>query len=47
VFRKLQEILSEPPYNVPFSISRITLPSLTEPHYVALETIYFGPGAYV
>jgi len=44
VFRNLQQLLSEPPYNVPFSISRITLPSLTEPHYVEFETVYLGPG---
>ena len=41
-FRNFQQLLSEPPYNVPFSISRITLPSLTEPHYLQIDTFSFG-----
>ena len=41
-FRNFQQLLSEPPYNVPFSISRITLPSLREPYYLELDTVSFG-----
>jgi len=41
-FRNFQQLLSEPPYNVPFSISRITLPSLREPYYLDLDTVSFG-----